>query len=80
MAGEQINIQQAFGEVLRRLRLGAGLSQEQLALNCGLDRTFISLLERGLRQPTLTTLFVLAETLQIRPSKLIASVESKLAD
>ena len=80
MAGEQINIQQAFGEVLRRLRLAAGLSQEQLALNCGLDRTFISLLERGLRQPTLTTLFVLAETLQIRPSKLIASVESKLAD
>ena len=80
MAGEQINIQQAFGEVLRRLRLAAGLSQEQLALNCGLDRTFISLLERGLRQPTLTTLFVLAETLQIRPSKLIASVETKLAD
>ena len=80
MAGEQINIQQAFGEVLRRLRLAAGLSQEQLALNCGLDRTFISLLERGLRQPTLTTLFVLAETLQIRPSKLIAAVESKLAD
>ena len=80
MAGEQINIQQAFGEVLRRLRLAAGLSQEQLALNCGLDRTFISLLERGLRQPTLTTLFLLAETLQIRPSKLIASVESKLAD
>jgi transcriptional regulator with XRE-family HTH domain len=80
MAGEQITIQQAFGHVLRRRRVAAGFSQEQLALTCGLDRTFISLLERGLRQPTLTTLFVLAEALHVRPSKLIASVETQLAD
>jgi transcriptional regulator with XRE-family HTH domain len=80
MAGERITIQQAFGHELRRRRVAAGFSQEQLALNCGLDRTFISLLERGLRQPTLTTLFILADTLQVKPSKLIASVETQLAD
>jgi transcriptional regulator with XRE-family HTH domain len=66
--------------VLRRLRVAAGLSQEQLALNCGLDRTFISLLERGLRQPTLTTVFLLADSLAIKPSKLFAAVEANLAD
>ena len=72
------NLQTAFGDVLRKTRTQAGLSQEQLALDCGLDRTFISLLERGLRQPTLTTLFSLAHSLEIKPSKLIASVEEKV--
>ena len=76
MKGEQGNLQIAFGDVLRKRRLKAGFSQEQLALDCGLDRTFISLLERGLRQPTLTTLFVLADSLGIKPSRLIAAVES----
>jgi len=76
--GEQANLQHAFGDVLRRQRVKAGYSQEQLALDCGLDRTFISLLERGLRQPTLTTLFTLAMSLGIKPSRLIAAVEAEL--
>jgi len=58
------------GKVLRELRNQTGLSQEQLGLECDLDRTFISLLERGLRQPTLTTLFILSEKLNISPSNL----------
>ena len=79
MKGEQTGLQQAFGDVLRRHRVKAGYSQEQLALDCGLDRTFISLLERGLRQPTLTTLFALAMSLGIKSSRLIAAVESEIA-
>ena len=75
MKGEQTNLQLAFGDVLRQRRLKAGYSQEQLALDCGLDRTFISLLERGLRQPTLTTLFALSDSLEVKPSRLIAAVE-----
>jgi len=71
-------LQAAFGGILRKLRGRAGLSQEQLALECGLDRTYISLLERGLRQPTLSTLFVLARTLNTRPSKLVARVEADI--
>jgi transcriptional regulator with XRE-family HTH domain len=78
--GEQTNLQHAFGDVLRQRRLKAGYSQEQLALDCGLDRTFISLLERGLRQPTLTTLFALADSLGIKPSRLIAAVESSASN
>lgn len=78
MANKQTKLQAAFGEILRTLRNKAGFSQEQLALDCGLDRTYISLLERGLRQPTLTTLFVLADSLGVKPSKLINSVETGL--
>jgi transcriptional regulator with XRE-family HTH domain len=65
----------AFGVILRELRVSAGFSQEELALECGLDRTYISLLERGLRQPTLSTLFKLAQALNLKPSKMIHSVE-----
>lgn len=67
-----VKIPQAFGRVLRELRTKAGLSQGQLALNAGLDRTYISLLERGLRQPTLLTLFRLAEILEVAPATMVA--------
>jgi len=78
VANKQIQLQKAFGDILRQKRNKAGFSQEQLALECSLDRTYISLLERGLRQPTLATLFTLANSLGIKPSKLINSVESEL--
>lgn len=68
-------INKSFGDVLRSLRTDAELSQESLALECDLDRTFISLLERGLRQPSLQTIFKLAEVLNISPSDLIKKVE-----
>ena len=70
-------IQRAFGVVLRRVRKEAKLSQEDLALESGLDRTFISLLERGLRQPTLTSLFALAKSLQLEPHVLVRETEGE---
>jgi transcriptional regulator with XRE-family HTH domain len=57
----RIMIVSIFGTVLRELRENKKLSQEKLAEFCDLDRTYISLLERGLRQPTLTTLFKLSD-------------------
>lgn len=69
---------QTFGIVLRELRVQNKLSQEKLAELCDLDRTYISLLERGLRQPTISTIFVVASALQIKPSEFISLVESKL--
>lgn len=56
----------AFGVVLQNMRKTAGFSQEQLALECGLDRSFISLLERGRRQPTLKTILQLLDTMNVR--------------
>lgn len=67
-----------FGTVLRELRENKKLSQEKLAEFCNLDRTYISLLERGLRQPTLTTLFKLSDALNIKPSELVEMVDIKL--
>lgn len=67
-----------FGQVLRELREDKKLSQEKLAEFCDLDRTYISLLERGLRQPTLTTIFSLSKALDIQPSKMIEKVQSHI--
>ena len=66
-----------FGGILRVLREAKGLSQEQLAFECELDRTFISMLERGVRQPTLSTIFTLAGALDLKPSEMIARLERK---
>jgi len=65
---------------LRDLRTQVGLTQEQLGLECDLDRTFISLLERGLRQPTLTTLFTLSDKLKVPASVIIKHVEDVYQD
>lgn len=72
-------ISRAFGVVLRQLRQKRNLSQEALALDCGLDRTYVSLMERGQRQPTLRTVFALAESLNVKASRIIKDVEAELS-
>lgn len=71
-------IVEVFGKVLRELRTEKGLSQEKLAEYCDLDRTYISLLERGHRQPTITTVFKIAKALEIKASELVKVVEKRL--
>jgi transcriptional regulator with XRE-family HTH domain len=66
-----------FGKVLRRLRRQAGLTQEQLGFEADLRRTYVSILELGHQQPTLTTLFKLAKGLGMPVSELIAVVEAE---
>lgn len=65
----------AFGRVLRDQRDARKLSQEGLALAAGVDRTFVSQMERGVRQPTLTTLWKLASALGVSPATLVARME-----
>ncbi|WP_147535630.1 helix-turn-helix domain-containing protein [Bacillus marasmi] len=67
--------EEAFGIVLKKYRNKQSLSQEKLAINCELDRTYISLLERGKRNPSLGNIFKLANELDIKPSQLIVEVE-----
>lgn len=69
---------QIFGDVLRGLRKEAGITQETLALDAELDRTYISMLERGQRQPTLQTLLALARCLGVSAAQIVADVESRL--
>lgn len=71
-------LQKVFGRVLREQRSARRASQEELALNAEVDRTFVSQMERGIRQPTLTTIFKLAEALDVAPSALLARVEKLL--
>jgi len=66
-----------FGKILQTKRLESGLSQEQLAQQCNLDRTYISLLERGLRQPTITSLFNISKVLGIKASELLKLLEDQ---
>ena len=65
----------AFGVALRKLRNEDGLSQEQLAEKSGLHRTYISLLERGEKSPTLTTICRLASALGVAPHKILLQAE-----
>jgi transcriptional regulator with XRE-family HTH domain len=65
----------AFGQVLRKHRLAAEMSQEQLGLESGVQRNFISLIETGQNQPTISTIFKLAVAMGIKPSKLITETE-----
>lgn len=60
------NITAQFGQRVRKLRLEAGLSQEAFADKCGLDRTYISGIERGVRNPTLEVIAVIAEGFDIK--------------
>lgn len=64
-----------FGIAVRRLRLAAGLSQEELAFAAGIERNFVSRIEVGTSQPTLTTIERLARGLGMRPSELVAAAE-----
>jgi len=66
-----------FGAELKRLREKSGLSQEQLAAQAGVHRTYVSLLERGKKSPTLDVLFRICRALDIAPSKVIARIESQ---
>jgi transcriptional regulator with XRE-family HTH domain len=60
-----------FGKRIRDLRIARGLSQEVLADMSGFHRTYIGSVERGERNVTLTTIAVLARTLEVEPSSLI---------
>lgn len=68
-----------FGQALKARRMALSVSQEELAYRAGVDRTFISRIERGIRQPTITTIFSLSQALEISASELVKDVESLAA-
>ena len=64
-----------FGRKVRTLRVGMGLSQEDLAGECGLHRTYIGSVERGERNVTLGTIVRLARVLRTTASHLLQDVD-----
>ena len=69
----------AFGLAVRRSRERLRLSQERLGFRSELDRTYISGIERGVRNPTLRTILRIASALETRPGTLLRRAE-ELAD
>lgn len=73
---ERYNV--AFGKALRALRNERHLSQETLAFDSGLNRSYISLLELGKKSPTLNTMIALCFTLNLSLSSLAGHIDEKV--
>jgi len=74
---DSTNISRIFGEVLRRYRSQRGITQEELAFQAGVDRTFVYRLERGVRQPTITTLIGMSRALGVSAADLVGDTEKE---
>ncbi|MDU0736328.1 helix-turn-helix transcriptional regulator [Pseudomonas aeruginosa] len=72
-----MDVSKKFGKVLKERRKELGLTQEQLALEAGIQRNYVSLIERGINQPTITMLFKLAKALRCPASSLILEIEEQ---
>ena len=68
-----MDMRRIVGENVRRLRSQADLTQEELAERSGFSQQYISDLERGLRNPTIVSLWELAQVRGVSPDRLIHS-------
>ena len=66
-----MDIRHPLAKNLRRLRLEKDWSQEALAFEAEIHHTYISDLERGTRNPTITVVETLAKTLKVKPGSLL---------
>lgn len=76
----QRQVARAFGKALRSCRRTAKVSQEELAHRAGVDRTYPSLMERGLRQPTIGRFIAIGFALNVDPSTLMMMTLLKLQE
>jgi transcriptional regulator with XRE-family HTH domain len=70
----------AIGAVVREFRARAGHSQERLSADCGFDRTYISRVERGIINPTVSRLWRIADVLEIPLSQFATQMEQWVND
>ncbi len=66
---------EAFGRAVRKRRKQLQLTQDDLGERCEMDRTYISGIERGRRNPTIQVIWLLAEGLEMSPGDLIKEAE-----
>ena len=60
-----------FGEKMQKVRQSTEVTQEELATRLGMHRTYIGLIERGERNPTIRTLYKIAKALKVNASDLL---------
>jgi transcriptional regulator with XRE-family HTH domain len=68
-----MDIRKQVGQNLSAIRKKKGWSQEDLSFECGLHRTYISGIERGIRNPTITILDKIAKSLKVKVTDLLRS-------
>ena len=68
----------SFGAEVRKQRERLGFSQEEFGFRSGLDRTYVSGVERGVRNPTLRIIWRLADALSTTPSSLLRASERRI--
>lgn len=73
-----MNSESIFGKILKTLRIKYNISQEELAFRSNLDRTYISMLERGIHQPSLNSLIAIAQAVNLKASDLVRLYEVEL--
>lgn len=72
-----MDVVQLLGRNVRLCRKAKGMTQEQLALEAGMERSYVSDLERGMRNPSVRALGRLADALGVDPSTLLSQVIDK---
>lgn len=75
---DNLQLQQAFGRVIKCIRLEKGISQERLAELVELHRTYISDIERGGRNVSLVNIYRIAEGLEVRVFEIFQELEKEL--
>lgn len=78
MGEHNLVIKQIIGKIIKSLRFKQELSQEDLAGLCELDRSYISMIESGKNEPSVTKIFELCVGLKIKPSSFFQLVEIEL--
>lgn len=69
---QRMDVRKLFGENVKRIRVAAGLSQAAVAVRMGVDRAYISSIERGGQNATLLSINEVAQALEVRPFDLLA--------
>ncbi|MEK4343155.1 helix-turn-helix domain-containing protein [Brevibacillus sp. FSL L8-0710] len=72
-----MKLEDIIGNAIRKHRKQRNYSQEKLALESNLDRSFLSEIERGIKKPTVHTIFAICKTLGVKPSTLIREIETE---
>jgi transcriptional regulator with XRE-family HTH domain len=78
MDTDKIVALKALGFLVRKHRESLHISQEELATRSNLDRTYISGIERGVRNPSLTAILSLSNGLGVNTSDLLENLESEI--
>ena len=79
MAGKHtkyVSLMKAFGKAVRHYRNKLGFSQESLADRAQLDRSYMSQIERGIKNATLNSIWRISQALEVKPSALLEMTDT----